>query len=99
VITAARRVMTSASGLHVMRINKKPSRIRLCWLVLLPAAFIPCAVADPVAGQQPQAPPVTEPAERKVPAGTAEKPPAPAPTFTPSEQIGADSAVSFPVDI
>jgi len=25
--------------------------------------------------------------------------PAPAPTFTPSEKVGADSAVSFPVDI
>ena len=27
------------------------------------------------------------------------KTPAPAPTFTPSEKVGADSAVSFPVDI
>lgn len=27
------------------------------------------------------------------------RPPAPADTFTPSEKIGADSAVSFPVDI
>jgi len=82
-----------------MRINNSQVPRRLCWLMLLAAVFIPCAGADPVTGDQPQEAPVTEPAERKVPAETAGKPPAPAPTFTPSEQIGADSAVSFPVDI
>ena len=81
------------------RINKKPSWVRLSWLVLLAAAFMPYTMADPVTGEQPQAPPVSAPAEPRVPAATAEKPPAPAPTFKPSEQIGADSAVSFPVDI
>ncbi|MGI9321797.1 MAG: hypothetical protein ACR2O5_10320 [Thiogranum sp.] len=30
---------------------------------------------------------------------TGKKPPAPAATFTPTEKIEADSAVSFPVDI
>ncbi|MFV1972175.1 MAG: hypothetical protein ACC648_00530 [Thiohalobacterales bacterium] len=82
-----------------MHLKNRQTRYQLCSLVLLAAVFIPCAGADPVTGQQPQAPPVTEPAERKVPAGPAQQPPAPAPTFTPSEQIGADSAVSFPVDI
>lgn len=82
-----------------MRTDNRQVHCRLRWLVLLAVVFIPCAVADPVTGEQPQDPPVTEPAERKVPAGTAKQPPAPAPTFTPSEQIEADSAVSFPVDI
>jgi len=84
---------------HKRRIYKKQLRIRLSWLVLLSTAFIPYAVADPVPGEQPQEPPVTEPAEPGEPAGAAGKPPAPAPTFTPSEQIEADSTVSFPVDI
>jgi hypothetical protein len=82
-----------------MRINNRQVHCRRCWLVLLAAVFVPCAVADPVTGEQPQDPPVTEPAERKAPADTRKPPPAPAPTFTPSEQIEADSAVSFPVDI
>ena len=81
------------------QLNKRRMRYQLCWLVLLAAVLVPCAVADPVTGEQPQDPPVTEPAERKAPADTAKPPPAPKPTFTPSEQIEADSAVSFPVDI
>jgi predicted component of type VI protein secretion system len=32
-------------------------------------------------------------------AGSKPQRPAPSPTFTPSEKVGADSAVSFPVDI
>lgn len=82
-----------------MRIDNRQVHCRLCRLVLLAAVFIPCAVADPVTGDQPSDPPETEKSERKAPAGTAQQPPAPKPTFTPSEQIGADSAVSFPVDI
>jgi hypothetical protein len=82
-----------------MRIDNRQVHCRLCRLVLLAAVLVPCAVADPVPGEQPQAPPVTEPAEPGESAGTAQQPPAPAPTFTPSEQIEADSAVSFPVDI
>ena len=41
-----------------------------------------------------QAPQQAKPADSGKP-----KTPAPAPTFTPSEKVGADSAVSFPVDI
>ena len=41
--------------------------------------------------------PVTQPAQ---PADSSKpKAPAPAKSFTPSEKVGADSAVSFPVDI
>lgn len=40
-----------------------------------------------------------KPAAVTAPADDAQQPSAPAPTFTPSEKIGADSAVSFPVDI
>jgi|GEM_PF-1911738 len=81
--------------------HTKPRRlgVRLCWLVLLLAAVLPYALADPVAGKPPQAPPVTEPAGHQPPTGPAKKPAAPKSTFTPSEKIGADSAVSFPVDI
>ena len=82
-----------------MRSDNRQARYPLCRLVLLAALCIPCAGAEPVTGEQPQAPPVTEPAERTVPAGTAKKLPAPASTFKPSEEIGADSVVSFPVDI
>jgi len=82
-----------------MRTDKRRAQFRLCWLVLLPATVMPYAMADPVAGQPPQVPPVTEPAERKLPTAPVKKPPVPSPTFKPSEQIGADSAVSFPVDI
>jgi hypothetical protein len=82
-----------------MHTNSRQEHCRLCRLVLLAAVFVPPAVADPVPGEQPQEPPVTQPAEPGEPAGAAEKPPAPAPTFTPSEQIEADSTVSFPVDI
>jgi len=82
-----------------MRIDNRQVHCSLCRLVLLAAVFIPCAVADPVTGEQPRDPPVTEPAEREAPAAPAKKSSAPKPTFTPSEQIGADSAVSFPVDI
>jgi hypothetical protein len=82
-----------------MHIDHRQVPRNLCRLVLLAALLVPCAVADPVTGEPPQEPPVTEPPEPGEPAGTAQQRPAPAPTFTPSEQIEADSAVSFPVDI
>jgi hypothetical protein len=75
---------------------KRRSRYRLSWQVLLLAIYILTANADPVPGKQPDLP-AAKPAEREAPAEKSQ--PAPAPTFTPSEQIGADSAVSFPVDI
>jgi predicted component of type VI protein secretion system len=37
--------------------------------------------------------------QQKPAAVSAPQRPAPSPTFTPSEKVGADSAVSFPVDI
>ncbi len=53
------------------------------------------AVEPPTAGQTP----IDKPADAPAPARDKHKPAAPASTFTPSEKIGADSAVSFPVDI
>lgn len=48
--------------------------------------------------QQPGGQAVTQ--KYKPPPASSSKPPrAPADTFTPTEKIGADSAVSFPVDI
>ncbi len=61
------------------------------WLILA------TAVAQPPQGDE-QVPPDT-PAVAPQPADDRRKPSAPAPVFTPSEKIGADSAVSFPVDI
>ncbi len=44
--------------------------------------------------------PEPEPQQRRPPVKPSPQQPAqPAPTFKPSEKIGADSAVSFPVDI
>jgi hypothetical protein len=45
-----------------------------------------------------QVPPDT-PAVAPQPTDETRKPSAPAPVFSPSEKIGADSAVSFPIDI
>jgi hypothetical protein len=47
--------------------------------------------------QQPTGQAVTQ--KYKPPASNSKQPGAPADTFTPTEKIGADSAVSFPVDI
>lgn len=71
-----------------------PSRI-----AILAAALIVCGVplaADPppvTSREIPAAPPSTTPPAQ------AETLPRPAPTFTPTEKISADSAVAFPVDI
>ena len=66
------------------------------------AALAGCLMLATAAAQSPpneeQLPP-DRPAVARQPADDGHKPSAPAPTFTPSEKIGADSAVSFPVDI
>lgn len=72
-------------------------RRRLLFLVILVAA----------AGAYAQSPPEQEKASGAAPPGVesdsgdraGKRPPAPAATFTPTEKIEADSAVSFPVDI
>ncbi len=65
-------------------------------------ALAGCLMLATAAAQSPQSeeqvPPDT-PAVAPQPADETRKPSAPAPVFTPSEKIGADSAVSFPVDI
>jgi len=73
-------------------------RLRMPTLVLLMLlAAAPLAAAPP---PPPQTPPVSAPAtERGTAADGRPQTPAPAATFTPSEKIGADSAVAFPVDI
>jgi hypothetical protein len=63
-------------------------------LLYLPAVNLPAA--EPARGTDevsPQAPPP------EVPPGGRREEHTPAERFTPSEKIGADSAVSFPVDI
>jgi hypothetical protein len=69
--------------------------------IFLPALAASLMLAT-AAAQSPQSdeqvPPDT-PAVAPQPADDRRKPSAPAPVFTPSEKIGADSAVSFPVDI
>ncbi len=51
--------------------------------------------------KQPVEPPAGQAVTQKVPAKTGDnrQPVKPAATFNPTEKIGADSAVSFPVDI
>ena len=58
------------------------------------AAAAAAAAEDSNPDTEQQAPQQAKPADSGKP-----KTPAPAPTFTPSEKVGADSAVSFPVDI
>jgi hypothetical protein len=66
----------------------------LALLMLLAAA--PLVAAPP----PPQTPPASVPAaDPGTAADTRQKASAPSATFTPSEKIGADSAVAFPVDI
>jgi hypothetical protein len=59
--------------------------------------FSMTARAQPPEEQRPQ--PAEGSTERPATAKEDRREPAPAPTFTPSEKIQADSAVSFPVDI
>jgi hypothetical protein len=72
-----------------------PPLALLMLLSVMPVAAAPGNTPPPV-----QSPPAgaAMPA-RDVPADGGQKAAAPAATFTPSEKIGADSAVTFPVDI
>ena len=66
------------------------------------SALAGCLMLAAAAAQSPQPEqqaPHDKPAVAPEPADGRHKPSAPAPVFTPSEKIGADSAVSFPVDI
>jgi hypothetical protein len=70
---------------------------KACFILLLSSLVAAPAVAED-SPQQPQGAGETSPraASREKPAA---KPAAPASTFKPSEEVSADSAVSFPVDI
>jgi len=70
--------------------------------------FMPVTVCILLAGNLFAAPPAEDnkpdaeqplPQQAKPADSSQPKTPAPATTFTPSEKVGADSAVSFPVDI
>ena len=71
------------------------------YLLLIPAVMLGLASlhAAPPAPQERPARDTARPAEQKAPGQTRKQSPKPARSFTPSEKIGADSAVSFPVDI
>jgi hypothetical protein len=71
-----------------------PALVLLMLLIAAPATSAPPAPARPT-----QTPPVSAPASTRAGAEGRQKSSAPAATFTPSEKIKADSAVSFPVDI
>ena len=69
--------------------------------ILLPA-LAGCLMLATAAAQSPQGEQQVPPDKAAVapqPADDRRKPAAPTPVFTPSEKIGADSAVSFPVVI
>jgi len=61
---------------------------------LLAGTLFAAAAEDSNPDSEPQAPQQARPDDN----GKPERP-APASSFTPSEKVGADSAVSFPVDI
>jgi hypothetical protein len=69
----------------------------LVLLMLLTAA--PATSAPPAPAPQAQTLPASAPAATRAAVDGRQKSSAPAATFTPSEKIKADSAVSFPVDI
>ena len=62
--------------------------------ILLAGTLFAAVAEEDTAKAAQQAPQQPGPADSGKP-----KTPAPAKTFTPSEKVGADSAVSFPVDI
>ncbi len=73
-------------------------------LFMLPVLLVAgnaAAISFDGAEQQPVTPPTGQAVTQKVPAKTGDnrQPAKPAATFNPTEKIGADSAVSFPVDI
>ncbi len=74
---------------------KKP--LRVMWLALVLA--VAPAHAEPPAGESTRPAAGRADTPRPPPAGSKKTPGKPAGSFTPSEQVGADSAVSFPVDI
>jgi len=73
---------------------------RLFMLSALLLAGNAAAISFDDARQQPVEPPAGQAVTQKVPAKTGDnrQPVKPAATFNPTEKIGADSAVSFPVD-
>ena len=62
--------------------------------MLLAGTLLAAAAEDSNTDSEQQTPQQAKPDDSGKP-----KTPAPAKTFTPSEKVGADSAVSFPVDI
>ncbi len=75
-------------------------RRQLLFLVLLPGAVELYALTPPSAEDSADRQAVPQTQEDKVePVRQGATAPAPAPTFSPTETIEADSAVSFPVDI
>jgi hypothetical protein len=72
---------------------------RLAAAILLVLVAAPAGSADPDTDRSPAVTPQAEPPEPAKPEPSPQESPRPASSFTPSEQIGADSAVSFPVDI
>ncbi|UCC55404.1 MAG: hypothetical protein JSU75_08505 [Gammaproteobacteria bacterium] len=82
-----------------MRIETGPWLCRLAAAVLLVLVAAPAGSAEPDTDRRPAVPQEAEPPKPAEPERTRQKSPGPASSFTPSEQIGADSAVSFPVDI
>ncbi len=82
-----------------MRTETGPRLRRLAVAMLLLVVAAPAGSADPETERRPAVPPEAEPPAPAEPEPAMQKSPGPASSFTPSEQIGADSAVSFPVDI
>ncbi len=71
--------------------------VRLMWPALVLA--VAAAHADPPASEAGAPAQGKSGAPRPAAAGSKTTPGKPASSFTPSEKVGADSAVSFPVDI
>ena len=93
----------SPSGLPDRLLLGVPQMMRLLTRVVIPACLVMAtnlyAQPGPDAGATTTGRQV-QPEKRVQPAGQDTRQPAkPAATFTPSERIGADSAISFPVDI
>ena len=75
-----------------------PMNSRLTIPLLLASVLTLAAPVHSAEEKQPKPPPPAESPQVQLPPRQARTPP-PAATFTPSEQIKADSSVSFPVDI
>jgi hypothetical protein len=90
-----------------MRVERGACRLRPVLAVLFALATLPCKLAGEEGAQAPRqimkepTPPATAsgPRGHSSPERDAGAPQGPQPVFTPSEEIGADSVVSFPVDI